>query len=87
VLILFSEPSVGTMVVTEQKCSYASPAGAREVRIARLFHVAAAPTDETTIGLRIHWHKAVLFDAITAAHGFLYFRIGVPGLRYIANPH
>ncbi len=59
--------------MTEQECSYAFSAGTRELRVARLFHVAAAPTDETTIGFRIHFAKAVLFAAIAAAHGFLHF--------------
>jgi hypothetical protein len=72
-LMLSSEPRPRTMVVTEQECSHAFAAGTLEFRIARLFHVGAAPTDETTIGFRVHFEKAVLFDAIAAAYGFLYF--------------
>jgi hypothetical protein len=70
--MLSSEPRPRAMVMTEQECSYAFSAGTREVRIARLFHVAAAPTHETTIGVWIHFEKAVLLDAIAAAHGSLY---------------
>jgi hypothetical protein len=71
-LMMSSEPHPRTMVVTEQECSHAFSAGTRGVRIARLFHVAAAPTDETTVAFRVHFEKAVLFDAIVAVHGFLY---------------
>lgn len=71
--MLSGEPRSGTMAVTEQERSYAFSAGTWQVRIARLFHMAAAPTDEPTIGFWIHFEKAVLFDAIAAAHGLLHF--------------
>jgi hypothetical protein len=84
--MLSSEPRPRTTVVTEQKCSHAFSEGPREVRIARLFDVSAAPTDQTTVGFRVHFEKTMFFDAMTAAHGYLYSCVGVPGPRYIANP-
>lgn len=85
-LTAYSELRSRTMVVTEEERSDASSAHTREVRIVGLFHVPAAPTDETTMWLWSHFEEAVLFDAIAAAQGLLCLSCRSSSIQVHRNP-